>query len=429
MSIYVSINGIIDLKILYLGEDKMTLYKEFCELNTKYYLDNKDIEKDFSLSKEQINHFFDMAEKRSVVEDFNNMDEMRSHHSMSLLYLGVLINSKLNLNMKIRIANESFDFNYFWSILCFYHDLGYEAENHNSFHFKMNQKNGNNFRYSFFTSDICKDFSLTFKYPQFFNKSIIFLAKFKSPFLVSPHNRFNTNFIKLEEKDFEEIDKIDNIKIMFNNNLTEIRRSFFSEKEVSSYYKFRLAEFGVFDHGIVGGYIFFDSIMKCYFKSYKARDDADDSQLSFFKNYKHFCVEQIPMFAYIADCIVSHNIFFSSNETKELYEEYSLLSLDKKKRISLRNNPVLFILELLDTIDPIKFFSKPGYGYEVIEILKSFNWKFENEKVIIISLSEINIFSIFEYENYVNHINSIETWLDVSIIRNKNAIKIIINGK
>ena len=213
MSIYVSINGIIDLKILYLGEDKMTLYKEFCELNTKYYLDNKDIEKDFSLSKEQINHFFDMAEKRSVVEDFNNMDEMRSHHSMSLLYLGVLINSKLNLNMKIRIANESFDFNYFWSILCFYHDLGYEAENHNSFHFKMNQKNGNNFRYSFFTSDICKDFSLTFKYPQFFNKSIIFLAKFKSPFLVSPHNRFNTNFIKLEEKDFEEIDKIDNIKI------------------------------------------------------------------------------------------------------------------------------------------------------------------------------------------------------------------------
>ena len=81
----------------------MTLYKQFCELNTKYYLDNKDLEKDFSLSKEQINHFFDMAEKRSVVEDFNNMDEMRSHHSMSLLYLGVLINSKLNLkNCKSR---------------------------------------------------------------------------------------------------------------------------------------------------------------------------------------------------------------------------------------------------------------------------------------------------------------------------------------
>ena len=69
----------------------MTLYKQFSELNTKYYLDNKDLEKDFSLSKEQINHFFDMAEKRSVVEDFKNMDGIRSHHSMSLLYLGVLI--------------------------------------------------------------------------------------------------------------------------------------------------------------------------------------------------------------------------------------------------------------------------------------------------------------------------------------------------
>ena len=86
-------------------------------------------------------------------------------------------------------------------------------------------------------------------------------------------------------------------------------------------------------------------------------------------------------------------------------------------------------IELLDTIDPIKFFSNPGYSYEVIDILKSFNWIFENEKVIIISLSKINVFSIFEYENYVNHINSIETWLDVSIIKNKNAIKIIINGK
>lgn len=408
----------------------MTLYKQFCELNIKYYLDNKDLEKDFSLSKEQINHFFDMAEKRSVVEDFNNMDEMRSHHSMSLLYLGVLINSKLNLNMKIRIANQDFEFNYFWSILCFYHDLGYEAENHNSFYFKINQKNKRYLRYPLPSSNIiCKDFSLIFKYPQFFNKSIIFLAKSKFPFLVSSHNQFNTRFFELKQKDFERTDEIENIKVLLNKDIVEIRHRFFSEKEVSSYYKYRFAEFGVFDHGIVGGYIFFDSIMKCYFKSYKARDFVEDSVLSFFKNYKYFCVEQIPMFAYIADCIVSHNIFFPSNETKELYEEYSLLSLDKKKKISLRNNPVLFILELLDTIDPIKFFSKPGYSYEVIDILKSFNWIFENEKVIIISLSKINVFSIFEYENYVNHINSIETWLDVSIIKNKNAIKIIINGK
>lgn len=405
----------------------MTLYKQFCGLNTKYYLDNKDLEKDFSLSKEQINHFFDMAEKRSVVEDFNNMDEMRSHHSMSLLYLGVLINSRLNLNMKIRIANEFFDFNYFWSILCFYHDLGYEAENHNSFYFKINQKNRNNFRYSYFTSDICKDFSLTFKYPQFFNKSIIFLAKSKFPFLVSSHIQFNTRFFELKEKDFERIDEIDYIKVLLNNEIVEIRHRFFSEKEVSSYYKYRLAEFGVFDHGIVGGYIFFDSIMKCYFKSYKERDFVEDSVLSFSKNYKYFCVEQIPMFAYLADCITSHNIFFSTNETKELYEEYSILSLDKKKKISLKNNPVLFILELIDTIDPIKFFSKSVYGYEVIDILKSFNWKFENRNTIIISLSKDKILSTMEYEKYVNEINLIETWLDVSIIKNENAIKIIIN--
>ena len=60
--------------------------------------------------------------------------------------------------------------------------------------------------------------------------------------------------------------------------------------------------------------------------------------------------------AYIADCIAAHNMYKAEDNDccKEMYKYYSLNCLlpDKFQRISYRDNPLLFILCVADTIEP-----------------------------------------------------------------------------
>lgn len=405
----------------------MTLFEQFKNINKEYYINDSNFSKDFSLSKNQIIRFFEMGEKKSIIESFDNMDEMRANHSMSLLYLGVLLNDKLNLNMSMKVSNQTFDFNYFWSIICFYHDLGYSAENNYSFMFKINQKNSRR-PYKFFYSNflflnkICNDFTLRYKYSQFFSNSISYIAKIKPPLGISRYRMLEEQRL-LDDIDFQRIDKIRNIKVNYRDTCTEVKKSYFSEKEVINYYIYRLSEYGVLDHGIVGGYIFFDSIMKFYLESYSKRDQG--TIIDFEKDWRYFCVEQIPLFAYIADCIVSHNIFFPTKDKKEIYKEYSILSIDKKRKISIRNNPILFLLDLIDTIDPVKYFESK-YKYNTLDILKSFDCNFDKD-TIILSLSKYASVSMQSYKEYTKTIQTMKEWLDIEVSIQEDKLFITIN--
>lgn len=73
----------------------------------------------------------------------------------------------------------------------------------------------------------------------------------------------------------------------------------------------------------------------------------------------HFCSEQIKLFAYIADCIASHNMYKADDGSIDKYIYYSLNCLlpDEFKPISYKDNPLLFILCVVDTIEPSKKFS------------------------------------------------------------------------
>ena len=64
--------------------------------------------------------------------------------------------------------------------------------------------------------------------------------------------------------------------------------------------------------------------------------------------------------SYISDCILSHNIFKQSAETRDLYEKYKLFDLleENFKKISYESNPLLYILGVSDTIEPIKVYQK-----------------------------------------------------------------------
>ena len=80
----------------------------------------------------------------------------------------------------------------------------------------------------------------------------------------------------------------------------------------------------------------------------------------------YFCSEQVKLFSYIADCIASHNMYMADDNEGCIakYMDYSLNCLlpDKFQLISYKDNPLLFILCVADTIEPSKKF--PNYRNE-----------------------------------------------------------------
>lgn len=75
---------------------------------------------------------------------------------------------------------------------------------------------------------------------------------------------------------------------------------------------------------------------------------------------RRFCSEQLTVFSYISDCILSHNIFKQAPDTRDLYEEYRLDDLFEEnfKTITFESNPLLYILAVSDTLEPIKTYQQ-----------------------------------------------------------------------
>jgi len=98
---------------------------------------------------------------------------------------------------------------------------------------------------------------------------------------------------------------------------------------VSRYFAYRLLSLGdekrsCIDHGVAGGIIFFDSMLQNYEEGYiKAKNRDSEAELSDFLNpndydhQMHFSFKQLPLFAYIADCIINHNIWSASLDSEQ----------------------------------------------------------------------------------------------------------------
>lgn len=100
----------------------MNLYDEYKKTDRNYYEEMINFRADFEETKNRIKEYFKSGDKENVVNDFDNLDELRLEHSMSLAYLGILINKNLKccfenemrkgLNIHISINNVHFEFNY-----------------------------------------------------------------------------------------------------------------------------------------------------------------------------------------------------------------------------------------------------------------------------------------------------------------------------
>ena len=178
-----------------------------------------------------------------------------------------------------------------------------------------------------------------------------------------------------------------------------------------------------YDHGIVGGLWLYDSLVKNYYLSYISLNDDNESIRNFCVNNLHFSINQFPVFAYLADCIISHNMWLATDyKTIELYKECGLKQLipPLAQPIQFDTNPLLFILALADTLEPIKTCCDPKYklNIEPTEVLKNIECIF-NQNHILLQFNNNDIFKIMK-----DKLSNLENWLAINIQIYENKINI-----
>ena len=160
------------------------------------------------------------------------------------------------------------------------------------------------------------------------------------------------------------------------------------------------------DHGIVGADEFFSRLVVNYVKEYRVMAAGDFFRESIYEFHNerglHFCSEQVKLFSYIADdnesCITK-------------YMDYSLNCLlpDKFESITYKDNPLLFILCVADTIEPSKRFTN-HHNEDVLKLI-SIDYN-KNTNLLYVEVDE-ELYNCDVGHKYVSDIEGLEEWCDI----------------
>ena len=169
------------------------------------------------------------------------------------------------------------------------------------------------------------------------------------------------------------------------------RKYSYPKKTIKNYLEYRDYKFNVVDHGIAGGAFLYNSLCNL-----RARKNEVNSLF--------YWGEELEKDFYVASyTIACHNIFKISPNTKmvPIYKFFSLESLIKDGQLfSLEKFPLLFLLCLVDSIEPIKITENPLITNNIkMDIL---------DNKIRIDISEMKSLQRFYYLERILGLNS---WL------------------
>ncbi len=188
----------------------------------------------------------------------------------------------------------------------------------------------------------------------------------------------------------------------------------YSYETISNYYNYRHStlksyppskDYEANDHGIYGACKCYEEYCEFYIKNeyphycITINDNADDIKRM---GYEHYIVNNRPEIVQLARtepllyktaCLITaqHNMFKSTNATDSDYEHFGLHPLLSSAPIAIdRNNPLLFLLSLVDTIECTKRFEKMplkdgGYtiGIPIEFVLHNVRIRMDDDGIII----------------------------------------------
>lgn len=360
----------------------MSLLKRFLELEKDsescyYRLTKSKPISDPKESMDFIKEYFGLGRKEDILSE-NEMEGFKKsgkhRHTVSLYFLGVLLKDVFNkkiedyLKQTINFGCNNYYYTYTWFVCCLFHDMAWNLEKE-----KLKVVGGENFEDLF---------------------DNIFIEKFKI------ENHFYKHIY------------INGKKIVFQYSFDLFKK----------YLYYRYDHKREIEHGIVAGILLYDRLIKNYNNKWRqcknSMVDSCYTEEYFSYNDRVWRKEHKDHFAYIADCISSHNIW--NSEDKELYLKYGLkdLIIENDNLIEFDKNPLLFMLAILDTIEPVKFFEK--YSSDDVWRNIDISYNANSIKIKIDSLFFIN------YTKWFDKIRTLKDWIKIDIIVKKNVLELIL---
>ena len=401
------------MKTLY---QTMSDYFKNNPMDWNYYLNELELPKNINAAKNFIKDFFTYGGKSYLIYDIiQEWEPLRINHTLSVFFIGLLIknSSYHELNIIDDNQNEIFEFSYLWFLVSLFHDMGYVQEKDWTYKFEYRKKSKNFQNRMRINNHSINKFNKYHNYNTYYDFGIIYPAP--CYFITNPILPYRIANSKNNPRP--------NNRIIFNNG-TIITRSIYPKSTIFNYLEYckMNEEINHYDHGIVGGLWLYDSFVKNYYLSYISLNNPRIDFNDFYIKHLHFDTNQFSIFAYLADCIISHNIWFATdNETIELYEKCGLEQLipPHAQPIQFDNNPLLFILALADTLEPIKTCS--SLDIAPIDILNNIKCNF-SDGCILLLFENVAMFT-----KMANKLNDLDSWLAINVQIYENDNKICIN--
>ena len=348
-------------------------------------------------SSSLIRSYLTMGNKIGVsIEEHMNIflqDAERVRHVESIYYFGILLynNSTIFSNSIDRFIDEQnrymiFDrsregnFEFYWFLLCFFHDFGYAIENQDKY------------------------------------KNRLVIENVYKKFIKRPND--NWAFLRTFSKSEHTIREF---------RVNELRK--YLPPELYEYYWdylwFRIQEYQVIDHGIIGGLLFLqDRISSLYLNSKKENINHFENisgDIRFEFNDLYWSTDIIRnIFFPIAATIIGHNIWYISpnNKNSFKYSEYNLRNLIRTKcDYSFDDYPILYFFQLIDTIDLYKGLKSENLSFE--SIICEVGLEFLTEGV---AFDFSSIVDSEKKEKYLSNFISMGEWLPFKVIKSDQII-------
>lgn len=397
-----------------MNEKSINLYDQIVDLyydNSEWNYYNADFIKPFDKNKARnfIERYFEKGAKKGVILPLiDRINSMRYVHMISVFFIGLLIKRKLCPRLTIcSQVDTDYEFTYLWFLVCLFHDMGYAIENDWTYKFTYRKKTE-----EYKNKYAGKVHPLKMIYSRYEDLGVFYMV----PTIYRKQGPFQKIYGKNNIKNLD--------SIIFNNGI-KVYKSTYERETVFNYLEYckMTDEIRHYDHGIVGGLWLYDNLIKNYYITYLSEKEKRENVNfdDFYVNeHLHFFAEQKMIFAYLADCIIAHNMWPATGDKIQIYRKFRLDELipPKFEKIKFEKNPILFILAIADTIDPIKLFLSKCSMNEVdiwkgVDVL--FTRGYIEMKIVDYRLS---------FKNLVNKLKGLDDWIDVRIDIKENEKKI-----
>ncbi|MGV8139246.1 MAG: hypothetical protein AB2L20_28975 [Mangrovibacterium sp.] len=317
-----------------------------------YYTENKEeISCEFPFIHDYMNpesfikDYFRKGEKGEIFHDIPVLEKERVFHTISVFFLGAILANKIPYK-EFRVLEP--DFKYLWFLACLFHDWGYTIE--------KNKKD----------------------YP--------------------PQNTL-LNWFEESDPRYR----------LFDNWRPTVIPPVFMLSIIEKYFDFcRLGDDAFINHGYVGALKLYAALRKNY-ERIKVKANTTDECFEYQNLVWKSSDEE--HYRHVSEVILAHNIWFCTEEkNKKKYEDNNLDELiiigEGDKRIKRRKYPLLFLLALADTIEPIKAFPniQPCCLLEKIDISVG-------RGVVLIKVLD----NCLNFSSWFEKIEDMQKWLDVEV--------------